>query len=146
MEKSLESSISSRCDLASSYSELQRLRHLVEQAEKHHAIRLCGRAVTGSLPRRPRRTSAAVVAPSERSLIVVSIINSKGIRVAEVRGTAIFGLGGQKLYHLKGINIYRLSGELVGHLPDTQDKELRLDRSADRLFTLRNRAPREQPA
>jgi len=66
--------------------------------------------------------------------LIVNIINSKGIRVAEVRGTAIFGFGRQKLYNLKGINISRLSGELVGHLPDTQDNEMRLDRSADRLF------------
>ena len=76
----------------------------------------------------------------------MNIINSKGIRVAKVLGTAIFGLSGQKLYNLKGVNIYRLSGELVGHLPDTQDKELRLDRSADRLFAVTSRASREQPA
>ena len=75
-----------------------------------------------------------------------NIFNSNGTRVGVVDGATIFSLNGQELYHLKGINIYRLSGELVGHLPDTQDKELRLDRSADRLFTLRSRASREQPA
>ena len=74
----------------------------------------------------------------------MNIINSKGIRVAKVLGTAIFGLGGQKLYNLKGVNIYRLSGELVGHLSDTQDDELRIDRSADLLFA--GTSSREQPS
>ncbi len=49
---------------------------------------------------------------------MVNIINSKGIHVGVVTGTAILDLEGQKLYELKGINIYRLSGELVGHLND----------------------------
>jgi len=97
-----------------------------------------------SVARDRRRTGARFAAPIETSLIV-NIINSKGIRVAEVRGTAIFGFGRQKLYNLKGINISRLSGELVGHLPDTQNNEMRLDRSADRLFA-KSRASREQPA
>ena len=62
------------------------------------------------------------------------VINSKGIHVGNVIDSAIFDLGGQKLYELKGINIYRLSGELVGHLNDTSGTEKRLDRANDRLF------------
>jgi hypothetical protein len=75
----------------------------------------------------------------------VNIINSQGIHVGEVRGAAIFDLGGQRLYHLRGINIYRLSGELVGHLPRTQnyDTEKRLHRSLDRLFPITIRPSRE---
>jgi len=60
-----------------------------------------------------------------------------------VRGAAIFDLRGQKLYALKGVNIYRLTGELVGHLPRTQDMEKRLDRSADRLFPVMGRTARQ---
>ncbi len=63
-----------------------------------------------------------------------NIFNSKGIPVGMVSGAVIFDPAGQKLYELRGINIYRLSGELVGHLPDVQGTEKRLDRSADRLF------------
>ena len=73
----------------------------------------------------------------------MNIINSNGIHVAVVRGAAIFDLRGQKLYALKGVNIYRLTGELVGHLPKTQDTQKRLDRSADRLFPVTSRAARQ---
>lgn len=55
------------------------------------------------------------------------MINSKGIHVGNLIGSAIFDLGGQKLYELKGINIYRLSGKLVGHLNDPSGAEKRLD-------------------
>ena len=127
-------------ELAARYYELRRLRKLVEEAERsseieragrrvekaqnHRAIHLCGRAVA------EKRAPAL-----ERSLIL-NIINSQGIHVAQVRGAAIFDLGGRQLYRLRGINIYRLSGELVGHLPKTQDTEKRLDRSGDRLFSV----------
>ena len=73
----------------------------------------------------------------------MNIINSRGIHVGEVRGGAIFDLGGRKLYALKGINIYRLSGELVGHLPHTPETEKRLDRSADRLFPITSTPSRQ---
>ena len=63
-----------------------------------------------------------------------SIFNSRGIRVAVVRGSEIFDLTGKQLYDVKGVNIYRPSGELVGHLSDTRATEKRLDRSSDRLF------------
>jgi hypothetical protein len=43
-----------------------------------------------------------------------NIFNSQGVRVAIVRGPAIFDLKGQKIYDLRGVNIYKLSGELVG--------------------------------
>jgi hypothetical protein len=142
MDKRPETLTSSTCDLARRYSELQRLRTLVAQAEKRRAIGLCGRAVAASARRHPRRKSAAVAPAIERSLIV-NIINSRGIHVGEVRGGAIFDLGGRKLYALKGINIYRLSGELVGHLPHTPDTEKRLDRSADRLFPITSRPSRQ---
>jgi sporulation protein YlmC with PRC-barrel domain len=65
---------------------------------------------------------------------MMNIINSKGIHVGVVTGTAILDLEGQKLYELKGINIYRLSGELVGHLNDASGSEKRLNRSNDGLF------------
>jgi len=73
----------------------------------------------------------------------VNIINSAGIHVGEVRGAAIFDVRGQKLYALKGVNIYRLTGELVGHLPKTEDTQKRLDRSADRLFPITSKAARQ---
>ena len=73
----------------------------------------------------------------------MKIINSKGIPVGEVRGAAIFDLRGQKLYAVRGVNIYRLTGELVGHLPRTQDTVKRLDRSADKLFPVTSRAARQ---
>ena len=73
----------------------------------------------------------------------MNIINSNGIHVGVVRGAAIFDLRGQKLYALKGVNIYRLTGELVGHLPKTQDTQKRLDRSADRLFPVTSAAARQ---
>ena len=112
-------------------SELQRLRCHVEKAQKRRTIFLCGREVPDKVPRQ----SATVPDGIERNLIV-NIINSQGIRVAQVRGEAIFDLAGKKLYRLRGTNIYRLSGELVGHLPPSQtyDAEKRLDRSGDKLF------------
>ena len=64
----------------------------------------------------------------------MNIINSQGLHVGVVTGTAIFDLEGQKLYELKGSNIYRLSGELVGHLNATSGSGKRLDRANDRLF------------
>lgn len=66
-----------------------------------------------------------------------NIFNSNGIQVGVVKGAAIFDLTGQKLYNLKGINIYRFSGELVGHLNGLQGSDQRLDRSSDRLFSIR---------
>lgn len=62
------------------------------------------------------------------------IFNSRGVHVAIVLGPAIFDLTGKKLYDLKGFNIYKLSGELVGHLPDTQSTKRHLDKSTDKLF------------
>jgi hypothetical protein len=62
------------------------------------------------------------------------IFNSKGVQVGVATGGAIYGLKGHKLYELKGANIYKLSGELVGHLNASRGSEMRLDRSADRLF------------
>jgi hypothetical protein len=62
------------------------------------------------------------------------IFNSKGVQVGVVTGGAIYGLKGHKLYELKGANIYKLSGELMGHLNASRGSEIRLDRSADRLF------------
>jgi hypothetical protein len=63
-----------------------------------------------------------------------NIFNSRGIRVAIVRGPAILDLKGKKLYDLKGINIYRLSGELVGHLANAQSADKHLDKGTDKLF------------
>ena len=148
MDRRLETLARTTCALAARYSELQRLRKLVEQAEKIRAIRICGRAVAKSnLSRRRRPTSAARPTSTpgcglERSF-TVNIINSNGIHVGVVRGAEIFDLRGQKLYALKGVNIYRLTGELVGHLPKTQDTQKRLDRSADRLFPVTSRAARQ---
>jgi hypothetical protein len=147
MDRRLETLMRTACELAQRYSELRRLRRLVEQAErssqlqrlrceaekaqKRRTIFLCGREI----PDKVTGHSAALPAAIERNLIV-NIVNSQGIRVAQVRGDAVFDLAGQKLYRLKGNNIYRLSGELVGHLPPSQiyDGEKRLDRSADKLF------------
>jgi hypothetical protein len=63
-----------------------------------------------------------------------NIFNSKGVHVALVIGSAIFGHKGQKLYDLRGVNIYKLNGDLVGHLSDAQDAEKHLDKATDRLF------------
>ena len=63
-----------------------------------------------------------------------NIINSKGTSVGKIVGSAIFDLQGHKLYTVRGINIYKLSGELVGHLSDTDNKGGRLNRLADKLF------------
>src|SRR5260370_33866328 len=56
-----------------------------------------------------------------------NIFNSQGVRVAIVRGPAIFDIKAKKLYDLRGINIYKLSGELVGHLANAHsaDKQWR---------------------
>jgi hypothetical protein len=63
------------------------------------------------------------------------IFNSRGVCVGRVLGPSIFDLRGQRIYDLKGINIYKLSGELVGHLPlEVRNSEMRLDKSADKLF------------
>jgi hypothetical protein len=143
MDRRQETLISSTRELARRYSELQHLRKLVAEAEKRRAIGLCGRrTVAGNVPGYRRRTTSAAGAAIERSFIV-NIINSRGIHVGEVRGGAIFDLGGRKLYALKGINIYRLSGELVGHLPHTPETEKRLDRSADRLFPIASTPSRQ---
>ena len=147
MDRRLEILTRSSRELRTRYSELLRLRSLVEQAEKRRAIYLSGRAIAQTDLRPSRRPeSTAFAAAPTKGKSFVNLINSKGIKVGVVRGPAIFNLRGQKLYDLKGINIYRLSGELVGHLPDTQDNYLRLDRSADRLFAVTSRASREQPA
>ena len=71
-----------------------------------------------------------------------NILNSRGVHVGVVNGSAIFDLTGKKLYDLKGTKIYRLSGELVGHLSAGQGTVKRLDRSTDRLFPVP--APPEQ--
>jgi hypothetical protein len=63
-----------------------------------------------------------------------NILNSKGVHVGVVRGDAIFGPKGQKLYELRGLNIYNLNGDLVGHLSDARGKEKRLDKTTDKLF------------
>jgi hypothetical protein len=91
---------------------------LVSRADLTRYRRSTGAAFPGSLDRRS----------------IVNIINSQGLRVGVVTGTAIFDLEGQKLYELKGSNIYRLSGELVGHLNATSGSKKRLDRANDRLF------------
>jgi hypothetical protein len=61
-----------------------------------------------------------------------NIFNSRGVHVATVIGSSIYGLRGQKLYDLKGTKIYKLSGELVGHLANASER--RLDRATDKLF------------
>jgi hypothetical protein len=63
-----------------------------------------------------------------------NIFNSEGIHVAVVRDSAIYDLGGVKLYVLKGTNLYKLSGELVGHLNNALRSGQRLDKSTDKLF------------
>jgi hypothetical protein len=63
-----------------------------------------------------------------------NIFNSRGVRVATVRGFSIFSPTGKKLYDLKGTKIYKLSGELVGHLANGSATERHLDRATDRLF------------
>jgi hypothetical protein len=60
-----------------------------------------------------------------------NIFNSQGVRVAIVRGPAIFDLQAKKLY---GINIYTLSGELVGHLANAHGSDKHLDKATDKLF------------
>jgi hypothetical protein len=65
-----------------------------------------------------------------------NVFNSRGTRVAIVRGPAIFDIKGNKLYDLKGINIYKLSGELVGHLATTLGADKHLDKATDRLFPI----------
>ncbi|WP_244066151.1 hypothetical protein [Bradyrhizobium sp. Ce-3] len=62
------------------------------------------------------------------------IVNSDGVHVAVVVGSAVFDLKGRKLYDLKGSRIYRLSGELVGHLNEAGGAVRRLDKAADSLF------------
>jgi hypothetical protein len=63
------------------------------------------------------------------------IFNSRGVYVGRVLGPSILDLRGQRIYDRKGINIYKLSGELVGHLPlEVHNSEMRLDKSADKLF------------
>ncbi|THD70051.1 MAG: hypothetical protein E7813_09500 [Bradyrhizobium sp.] len=62
------------------------------------------------------------------------IFNSRGVRVAEVIGPAIFDCKGQKLYDLRGVNIYKLNGDLVGHLSGMSGTEKYLDKATDRLF------------
>jgi hypothetical protein len=84
----------------------------------------------------PRRGEAAW-----EGILLVNVLNSKGIRVGEVRGAAIFDIAGQKIYAVKGLNIYRLTGELVGHLPSGSGPETRLHRSADKLFPVTRKAP-----
>ncbi len=68
------------------------------------------------------------------SVVDGNIFNSKGVHVGVVRGDAIFGLRGQKLYDLKDSNIYKLNGDLVGHLSDARGKGKRLDKATDKLF------------
>jgi hypothetical protein len=62
------------------------------------------------------------------------IFNSEGRHVAIVRGSSILSTGGQKLYNIKGSKIYRPSGELVGHLPNSDAVDKRLYKAADKLF------------
>jgi hypothetical protein len=63
-----------------------------------------------------------------------NIFNTRGVHVAIVRGPAIFDLKGKKLYDLKGINIYKPSGDLVGHLANSEGTDKHLDKATDRLF------------
>jgi hypothetical protein len=63
-----------------------------------------------------------------------NIINSKGTYVGKIIGSAIFDLNGQKLYAVRGINIYKLSGELVGHLSNSNTAGARLNKLAEKLF------------
>jgi coproporphyrinogen III oxidase len=58
-----------------------------------------------------------------------NIFNGRGVHVAIVRGPAIFNLKDKKLYDLKGINIYKLSGELVGHLANSEGADKHLDKA-----------------
>jgi hypothetical protein len=62
------------------------------------------------------------------------IFNSEGRHVAIVRGSSILSTCGQKLYNIKGSKIYRPSGELVGHLPNSESVDKRLYKAADKLF------------
>ena len=62
------------------------------------------------------------------------IFNSKGVHVGVVRGDAVFGLNGQKLYDLKDSNIYKVNGDLVGPFSYARGKEKRLDKTTDKLF------------
>jgi hypothetical protein len=151
MDKSLETLTRTARELAANYSELQRLRRLVEELEKYSGSSRDRKRFEKTRQRRvvylnekaaeklPHR--APLPRAFERTLSM-NIINSQGIHVAQVKGTAIFDLGGQKLYHLKGVNIYRPSGELVGHLPHTEkyDNERRLARSGDKLFPVVSRS------
>ena len=50
-------------------------------------------------------------------------------------GPAIFDLKGKKLYDLKGINIYKPSGDLVGHLANSEGADKHLDKATDKLFS-----------
>jgi hypothetical protein len=103
MDKREETSTASTCDLARRYSELQRLRNLVQQAEKNRTVqpvRTSGSA-SSYLSGNEREISAAPLAALDRSLSV-NIFNSKGIHVGVVSGASIFDLGGQKLYRLRG--------------------------------------------
>ncbi len=69
-----------------------------------------------------------------------NICSSNGTHVAVSNGPEVFELDGHKIYELKGTNLYRLSGELVGHISSAHGTEKRLDRSTDRLFTVRTRS------
>ena len=60
-----------------------------------------------------------------------NIFNTRGVHVAIVRGPAIFDLKGKKLYDLKGINIYKPSGDLVGHLANSEGADKHLDKATD---------------
>ena len=68
------------------------------------------------------------------SVVNGNIFNSEGVHVGIVMDHAVYGLKGQKLYNLKGSNIYKLNGDLVGHLLDARDAEMRLDKATDKLF------------
>jgi hypothetical protein len=122
-------------DLEKQYEELCRLREQVRKAERRRQLtRVPGRRQTPSgsaldcvIDFRHRRGVSA---------LSTTLINSKGIHVANVFGSAIFDLMGQKIYELKGVNIYRLSGDLVGHLNNALGTETRLDRVTDRLFAV----------
>jgi hypothetical protein len=62
------------------------------------------------------------------------IVNSRGVHVADFKGSIVYGLGGEPMFSLKGRNIYRLSGELVGHLLNGSGSIRRLDKRNDQLF------------
>jgi sporulation protein YlmC with PRC-barrel domain len=78
--------------------------------------------------------SADALRVDGRAIVKDNIFNSNGVHVGSVSGSTIFDLKGNERYTLKGSKIYRLTGELIGHLNNVRESEIRLDRANDRLF------------